>query len=491
MLIKNPENFGAFFTPVEFAMYIIEKFGIFDEWINGKKILDPTAGEGNFLEAFLELARNKNIEITEEMLHRLYGIELNKNFVDNFFIKIKQKFNIDFPKSNFIEDDVLFFKNNLEVDILVGNPPWKNIKKLETWYKEKINNLINYYELKNKNAKLNSGNINLASLIVLRTIDKFIKNSNRAYFILPSNLFFSYAVESKFRNSKLYSISYIEEIKEKLFKDISVEFVVAEFIKGAKQNYPIDYVIKEKENFSKFKAMPLDLDSGYLIFNNINEIKEISNFNKIKLNSNFLPRQGLKTAGATEVFFCEKYKIIDKNLVKITNGYGKEFIIEKQFLYKTFDKKDKLIILPYFGKKHLSIEQLNKYPYLKEYLFTYENELLARNIKLFKPFFEKGIFWIIYGIGDYSFSKYKVCWKTYCKDIDIKIIEPDEFFGPKVISGITYAYIPCQTLEECNLIKDYFNKNKKIMEIYFNALKNPSFTNFAQPGRIKTFFEFY
>src|SRR3989344_1055681 len=77
-------KFGAVFTPSKWANKLVEKH-FFKEWLNGATVLDPTAGEGVFLKPFLNFARKRDIELTNDRVNRLYGIELNQEYVNNFY----------------------------------------------------------------------------------------------------------------------------------------------------------------------------------------------------------------------------------------------------------------------------------------------------------------------------------------------------------------------------------------------------------------------
>jgi len=100
-------QFGAFFTPSEWANKLVEKH-FFKEWLDGATVLDPTAGEGVFLKAFLSIARKQGIELTNDRVGRLYGIELNQEYVNNFYKSIATEYSIEFPKTHFIQGDILF-----------------------------------------------------------------------------------------------------------------------------------------------------------------------------------------------------------------------------------------------------------------------------------------------------------------------------------------------------------------------------------------------
>ncbi|MYF56495.1 SAM-dependent DNA methyltransferase, partial [Candidatus Poribacteria bacterium] len=50
---------GQVFTPTEWAEWLINKWNIFDAWMDGAEICDPTAGQGAFIIALLNIARNQ------------------------------------------------------------------------------------------------------------------------------------------------------------------------------------------------------------------------------------------------------------------------------------------------------------------------------------------------------------------------------------------------------------------------------------------------
>ena len=53
------KQIGQVFTPLKWAEWLINKWDIFDAWIDGAHICDPTAGQGVFVLAMLPIARKK------------------------------------------------------------------------------------------------------------------------------------------------------------------------------------------------------------------------------------------------------------------------------------------------------------------------------------------------------------------------------------------------------------------------------------------------
>ncbi|MGA7162225.1 MAG: hypothetical protein WBZ48_14605, partial [Bacteroidota bacterium] len=137
-LTAKRKPLGAFFTPLQWARWVVTQNSLFEKWIDGAVVLDPTAGEGSFLEAFLAIAADRHVPVTGEMLTRLIGIEKEKKFVQNFFLKMHRLYRVDFPRQNFKREDYILSNDPTKANIVVGNPPWRNFNDLPPGYKETL-----------------------------------------------------------------------------------------------------------------------------------------------------------------------------------------------------------------------------------------------------------------------------------------------------------------------------------------------------------------
>ena len=73
----------------------------------GGEILDPTCGDGVFLEAFIDLKKERGEKASSEQISRLYGIEIMREDKRSFLLRMKEKYSLDFPSKNFICGDIL------------------------------------------------------------------------------------------------------------------------------------------------------------------------------------------------------------------------------------------------------------------------------------------------------------------------------------------------------------------------------------------------
>ena len=129
---------GRVFTPLRWAEWLINRWGIFDAWIDGATVCDPTAGQGAFALALFRLARSRGVRLSSDLLSRLTLIEMRSPHIHAFRCTARRDFGIDFPASQLLALDVITSPPNVECDILFGNPPWANFVDLPDSYKEKL-----------------------------------------------------------------------------------------------------------------------------------------------------------------------------------------------------------------------------------------------------------------------------------------------------------------------------------------------------------------
>ena len=86
-LDQMKKQIGQVFTPLKWAEWLLNKWNIFEAWLDGAHICDPTAGQGAFPLAMLHIARQKGIPITAERLSRLSLIEIVPSHLERFMRK--------------------------------------------------------------------------------------------------------------------------------------------------------------------------------------------------------------------------------------------------------------------------------------------------------------------------------------------------------------------------------------------------------------------
>ena len=497
--IKEP--IGVFYTPYKWAEWVITKFEIFDSWLNGATIFDPTAGEGIFLEVLIDLAISQDIKITDEMLNRLWANETQTESIDYFLNKTNKR-DLDFPTANFLHSDILFFCQDLQVDIIIGNPPWQNFNNLSQDYKQKLKPLFYKYGLVNnpQDLLLGSSRIDLAALIIAKTLQENLKPNGKAYFFMPLSVFLNDGAGRGFRSYQInqteFCVQQIYDFKNlTIFEHVHTRYGLVEFQRDHQQEFPIKYFIQQNSEWQEYQARPLfQRNESLTILKSVEEYIELQNYDKIKILKDSKPRQGANSCGASDVFIFSGLEVIDYELVRVANKVVGEITLPQKFLFPLITKQnfkqtqpipDKYILLPYDRErgKPLLPTELIEYPELWQYLLSRQEILQNRRGTLIQSSIRKGFWYALLGVGKYTFTAYKVVWQAYGqKNFTAKLFDGN-WQGNQAI----HAYIPVSSKVEGEDLIDRLNT--PIVEKYLHSLQMEGTCNWAQPGRIMRLLE--
>ncbi|NJM28402.1 MAG: SAM-dependent DNA methyltransferase [Pseudanabaena sp. RU_4_16] len=500
---------GVFFTPLKQVTWVLEKYQILDKWIDGATIFDPTAGEGRFLEGLIDLAIANGITVSSKMLDRLWANEKHLEFVRAFYTNIERKYGLEFPKSNFWHQDILWCDRALQVDIILGNPPWLNFNNLSDRYKEKIKPLFHYYGLVDnpKDLLLGGSRIDLAALIIAKSLREYLSPNGKAYFFMPLSILLNDGAGKGFRNYKIGNIDFcIQEIYDfkhnKIFANINTRYGLVTFERDRPQAFPIKYFINQTgptnqtipDEWRNCEATPLfNRNEPLTVFKDLASLKELQNYTKIPLTRISKPRQGINTCGANDIFIFDRLETItgkDDTLMIVSNHLVKEMLLPRQFLLPLIAKHNfqeehptptKFILVPYnfLTGKICSQEELQRYADLWQYLCQYQTQLQNRKGSLIQSKVRKGFWYALLGVGPYTFAPYKVCWQAYGQ----KHFYPKLFGGNWQGNQALHAFIPLTSKEEGEkLVKQLSNP---LVEKYLCSQQMEGTCNWAQPGRIQ------
>ena len=201
---------GVVFTPFKWAKFAIQEFGIFEKWLNGATIFDPTMGEGNLLFSLIEMGLEKGLELGEMPLSNLFGVELNQeNFIKFQEITIK-KYQMSDILENFKCEDIFRQQEEKAFDIIFGNPPWLNFVDLPQDYKDFIKQDFFRYDLVGnaQDLLLGGARVDIAALVIQKSIAKNLKKGGKAYFFMPLSLLLNDGANQHFRTYKIHETPY-------------------------------------------------------------------------------------------------------------------------------------------------------------------------------------------------------------------------------------------------------------------------------------------
>ena len=491
-------SIGQVFTPLKWAEWLINRWDIFEAWLNGAHICDPTAGEGTFPLAMLHIAKQKGIAITPERLSRLTLIEIVPSHLEQFRENVKCEFGIDFPTSQIFCQDVITEAHVGKYDILIGNPPWANFGDLPTGYKARVQPFFLEEELVPDRQKtlLGSSRTDIAALVLKVALGRLLKKNGVGYFYLPTSLFFGDGAHSGFRNYSARSArnggdshrdfavdTVYEFTSTKVFDGVGTSYCCAKFCGDTRQDFPISYFKELDGEWVEHKALPLKNPTDpWRIVKDLDELNTGTTL-EIRLLPEQKPRQGVNTCGANSVFIFDR----------------KPSHLPEQFLYPLATKEiwrqdtslpHKWILLPYHQQtgKPLTWKEIRQWDTLKKHLQNAQAVLKARKGTLLQSAINRGYWWVLFGVGTYAFAPFKVIWQAYGKSdftpVVLSSVEGQMWQGNQAM----HAFIPCWSECEAQRVKTAL-ENPKIPTL-LRQLNGAGKCNWAQPGKIKKILEF-
>jgi len=370
---------GIVYTPKYISDYIVKKL---NPKIN-ETIFEPSIGHGIFIFSLLEYIQKENNlsnkELKEYFLKNVYGQDLQEQNIKEYkeiLIIYFKKINIELKEEDIINYSVgntLNNKSNKEYDIIIGNPPYVNIRNMD---KEDLTNLrANYNSCK-------KGNIDLYYAF----IEYAFNNSKRCSFITPNSWLYNSSAKNLRKLVKKDLVNIIDFKQFEIFESVSTYtsiFLINKKIKNKKVNYFESLKGKSK------KINKDELDDGRWSF-----------FNKRKMIS--LPNLVYHTPIATlrdKIYIKNELNKENKDLISF-------YKISKIKEEKDFFNSEQKIIFPYKLNKEINRFVIKKEEELDNntlnYLLNNKDELNKRD----KGKVDKYDSWYAYGRRQ-GLNKYK------------------------------------------------------------------------------------
>jgi hypothetical protein len=117
---------GQFMTPLELARRLVDTLSFTET----SKILEPSFGDGSFLQAIVDKLLtlgngDKGTRLKRIFEMQLYGVELDDGLYQKAIATLEEKYNVKLNKHNLQQGD--FFRQpiaNNQFDFIIGNPPF-------------------------------------------------------------------------------------------------------------------------------------------------------------------------------------------------------------------------------------------------------------------------------------------------------------------------------------------------------------------------------
>ncbi len=403
MSISNKLEYGDYQTPIDFCEKIVN---IIQKEVNPSIILEPTFGIGNF------------IKVTNQKFDRvkkIYGVEINKEYFKSVQ-GITSKF-IGYNENIFEFNHKKIIDNIGENDelLIIGNPPWVTNTQLMTKNLSNVPSKSNFKKLKGFESITGASNFDICEYIILDLLNQYKDINTNIAMLCKTSVVTNIIKEINKYDFKISNIKmYLIDAKEVFGVNCEACLFFAKLDSICEKTINV-YNIKRPNN--------LVYKFGW------KKNKFYSNFDKVDSNiDGKFPiewRQGIKHD-------CSK--IMELKLInnKYFNGLKEEVEVESNLVYPLLkssdlkqhyiDKSDKFVIVTQHKVKQDTNYIADDSPKLWNYLNRNKEKLDSRKSSIYNnaPAFS------IFGIGDYSFYKYKVAVSGFYKKPNFVVLSSNE-----------------------------------------------------------------
>jgi len=434
--LLDKRQFGDFQTPDELARHITrflrEKLSIAPDLV-----IEPTCGKGAFIRASLD----------EFNYSKIVGFDINEKYVEEAqksLIEYLNSENVTLNSEDFFRINWDSFLSNFEGYILViGNPPWVTSSELSILNSQNLPSKSNFQHRRGIEAITGSSNFDISEWMLLQYTEWLTKRDGAIAILCKCSVARKVFKQIRQKSGNRLSAT-IYLIDAKAFFGASVEACF--FVLSTNSHVISDCIVYQDMTSNQMLHIIGERD-GFLI-------KDIVKYEKWKHllgdDRRYTWRSGIKHD-------CSKvmeFKQVGDGLFQ--NGMCKEYSLEQDYLYPFLKGSDigngrvmgcqKLVLVTQksIGEDTSVIKDnaLKTWQYLLEY-----NDLLKNrksSIYKNKPPYS------IFGVGEYSFKKWKIAISGLYKKLNFWLIKPID--DKPVMLDDTVNFLSFNTEQEANFI---------------------------------------
>lgn len=403
---KKKIEYGDWQTNFPLALSVCQY--IKKQGVNPQIVIEPTCGIGNFVLAAIEVFDN---------IEEIYAIEINAEYTQALSERLANK-NIT-PKIHIINDsifnvDLLQIKRKIRgKNILVlGNPPWVTNSKLGEYESGNIPLKSNFKQNKGLDAITGKGNFDIAEFITYQMIEMIEGESGTLAFLLKSSVIKNLVFEQK---KSRHAINDICEYNIDTQKEFNVS------VAGALLTLKADKEVCRQCKIFDFYTKEYLKTFGWVDFSFVSdcqkykETKNIDGISPIKWWSG-LKHDCTKVMELTRV--GNHYKNNIGETVEIENGLVYPFLKSSDIKGEEILRCRKYVIVTQHHTSDNTSYIKERFPLTFSYLHEHKEFFDSRKSTIYKnrPDF------CIFGIGDYSFKKYKIVISGLYKQTKFSIV---------------------------------------------------------------------
>lgn len=426
-------QFGDFQTPDKLARLVV---GVLkkNHGIAPATVIEPTCGKGAFVRAASEGFSGAEI----------IGYDVNPDYIDEAIQSLPE----EGRKKVTLHQGDFFLLNWNEVLVncsspllVIGNPPWVTSSELGMLNSANLPEKTNFQGRRGIEAITGSGNFDISEWMILQHVDWLAKKDGAIAFLCKYSV--ARKVMRKVRESDVHRFfGHIYRIDAKQHFSASVEACL--FVLTTEKGNA-DCEVYESIDSDKPKHV-IGARDGFVV-RDVEKYERRRNLRGQDLA--YIWRSGVKHD-------CSKVMELGVEGDHYINGYGDLVDIEEDFVFPLLKSSDignsrvsifrKAVIVP-----QRQVGECTKYigdtaPRTWDYLRKYEDLLNARKSSIYKGKPEFSIF----GVGDYTFKKYKIAISGLYKRLNFCLVSPIR--GKAVVFDDTVNFLGFDRIEEAEFV---------------------------------------
>jgi hypothetical protein len=390
-------------------------------------------------------------------------------------------------------------------DFVIGNPPWVRWGYLSDDYRERTLKLWKRYglfSLKGYATRLGGGEKDFSMLFTYACADNYLKDKGILGFIITMEVFKSKGAGEGFRRFELkdkkvpLKVLGMEDMVDlKPFQSANKTSLFF-MRKGAKTVYPVPVIewkrkpkigrilpdwsleeVKANSERKQLEAIPVNPDKLSSSWQTA-KTEELTTYSKLKGQNPYKAYRGASTE-PYGIFWLRVNEVRPDGILVIENMHdrGKREIksvhisIEPDLVFPAVSGGD---IVKYGIKSHfyllISQNPQKRVPYSEDwmiqnvplthaYLRQFKKILLSRGSRVVKELAIKTEFYAMYGIGEYTFAKYRVAWKRMAAKMSAVVLSgiKTDFGTKRLVSTDTTAFFALDNKDEAHYLCGILN----------------------------------
>lgn len=378
---------------------------------------------------------------------------------------------------------------------IVGNPPWVNWENLPEDYRLASKVLWEHYGLfphGGMDTILGKGKKDISMLMTYVAVDKYLNKNGKLGFVLTQSLFKTSGAGQGFRRFCLpdrtpFGPLVVEDmVLLNPFEGTANRTSVAVLAKGKQVRFPITYQLWRKREEGRGSAIGFDtpyeeVTSQRITFRVWNaepvdeqdsaspwitaRPKALRALRKVIGKSDYTAHEGINTGGANSIFWLEILGTRPGGalmVANVTEGAKRpvpntQAAIEEDLVYPLVRGRDVSrwranaschILIAQDPKTRTGIDQTTmqrSYPKTFAYLKKFEKILAGRKTRVVKHLTQRGAFYSMFAVGEYTMAPWKVLWPWIADRVRASVIGKHD--GKVMIPEHNTSYV------------DFYNKN--------------------------------